>query len=120
VETLRKIREAEDSILLTNQELTIAERNRDRINEEIRKAQAGMLAASLIPGEPCPVCGARDHPNLAKLEQNAPDDKTIKTAQKAVEETKSSLSAIIQDKQNLENRIEEFSQDLQVIVPKNL
>jgi len=118
VETLRKIREAEDSILLTNQELTIAERNRDRINEEIRKAQAGMLAASLIPGEPCPVCGARDHPNLAKLEQNAPDDKTIKTAQKAVEETKSSLSAIIQDKQNLENRIEEFSQDLQVIVQK--
>ena len=111
-ETLRKIQQTEDSILSIDQELAIAEQNRDRIDEEIRHAQAGILAASLIPGEPCPVCGARDHPNPAKLEQKALDDKTIKATQKIVEEIKSSRAALIQNKENLENRIEEFTQDL--------
>jgi len=117
-ETLRKIQQAEDSILSIDQELAIAEQNRDRIAEEIRHAQASILAASLVPGEPCPVCGARDHPNPAKLEQKALDDKTIKAAQKVVEAIKSSRAALIQNKENLENRIEEFTRDLKNTVDR--
>lgn len=35
------------------------------------REQAGILAQSLMEGQPCPVCGAIEHPNKAKLSQGA-------------------------------------------------
>lgn len=35
--------------------------------------QAGILAARLKEGEPCPVCGSMSHPTPAEAEQDAPD-----------------------------------------------
>ncbi len=42
------------------------------------RAQAGILAQRLMPGEPCPVCGAADHPSPAVLSEDAPTEEAVR------------------------------------------
>ena len=55
-----------------------AQELRRRFNDE----QAGVLASSLRDGEPCPVCGALNHPRPAQRAPDAPDEKAVKEAEK--------------------------------------
>lgn len=50
-------------------------KNRAFLNE-----QAGILAATLEDGVPCPVCGALEHPQPAMLSANAPTEADVKQA----------------------------------------
>ena len=45
--------------------------------------QAGILAESLRPGSPCPVCGSTEHPHPARLSQPAPTEVQVKQAKQA-------------------------------------
>lgn len=47
--------------------------------------QAGVMALTLAPGMPCPVCGAKEHPCLAAISENAPTEAEVKTAKAAYE-----------------------------------
>ena len=44
----------------------------ERASRAYLDAQAGILAAALVEGEPCPVCGSREHPNPASVSAAAP------------------------------------------------
>ena len=52
----------------------------DRLERMWLDEQAGVLAAGLNEGDPCPVCGSVSHPNLAKLSDAAPDEQSVKAA----------------------------------------
>lgn len=47
-----------------------------------RDGQAGVLATTLVEGEPCPVCGSRNHPSPASLSMEVPTDAELKKAKK--------------------------------------
>ena len=47
--------------------------------------QAGIIAASLPAGMPCPVCGSTEHPHLAVLPEGAPTEAQVKAAKSAYE-----------------------------------
>lgn len=49
-----------------------------RKNRAFLDEQAGVLAASLIDGEPCPVCGSEFHPSPAKSSEGAPTEDELK------------------------------------------
>ena len=55
-------------------------------NKAFLDEQAGVLAAGLVMGIPCPVCGATDHPNPATLSDSAPTEADVKKAKTAYEE----------------------------------
>lgn len=54
-----------------------ADEKRHLFNNE----QAGILAETLVEGEPCPVCGSLEHPNKAVLTEGAPSKKEVEKAE---------------------------------------
>ena len=58
-----------------------AERELQVLRRGFLDAQAGVLAAQLTPGEPCPVCGSTEHPRPAKLSDEVPDREGVDQAE---------------------------------------
>lgn len=52
----------------------------DRMERLFFDAQAGILAEQLIEGQPCPVCGSRQHPQLAQRPETAPTESQMRQA----------------------------------------
>lgn len=63
-----------------------AEVFRKTLEDQYLNAQAGILADTLVDGEPCPVCGSTSHPHCAVLPENTPEKADVDKA-KADEET---------------------------------
>ena len=91
-----------------------ADREYARIKEAFYSAQCGMLALELKNGQPCPVCGSKEHPfpaqitgeyaareelDSAELARNSADD-ALKEAQSALD--KARLSAASAEKRLVE------------------
>lgn len=56
-----------------------------QMQREFLNAQAGILAADLRPGMPCPVCGAPEHPHPAVLPAHTPTEDQVEQAKKDAE-----------------------------------
>jgi exonuclease SbcC len=68
------------------QQLLVSSRRADEAytlaKEGYYRSQAGILAASLVPGEPCPVCGSREHPLPARAEDGLVKREDMERAEK--------------------------------------
>lgn len=98
------------------------------------RGQAAILAQQLSSGQPCPVCGSAEHPNLAQSEQQLPTEEQLQQAQYAEEQAAealtqarakySGLSTKLQEKikvaDELKQRIEQTVADSAVISAEHL
>ena len=57
----------------------------DAKNKAFLDEQAGIIAASLTDGAPCPVCGSTEHPCLAVVSESAPTEADVKKARETYE-----------------------------------
>ncbi len=64
--------------------------------------QAGVLAQNLVSGQPCPVCGALQHPNPATLTADAP-------TKEDVEQAKQNMEQIQKQESNLSKQAAEYA-----------
>lgn len=71
-----------------------------RLEAEFYREQAGIIAASLEDGKPCPVCGSLDHPHKAMVSEDAPNEGQVtaarqkaENARRKMQETSNTVSA---------------------------
>ncbi len=63
------------------------------IEKSFLDAQAGILAAGLEEGQPCPVCGSLTHPNPMHLSKDAPDKSLLDNAKARMEKEQALCSS---------------------------
>ena len=68
-----------------------AEKRLEEVRAAWRDGLAGRLAALLVDGDPCPTCGALDHPSPARRPLDAPDDDALAAAESANDEAQRAL-----------------------------
>ena len=66
----------------------------EQANRTFLDAQAGVLAEGLVPGEPCPVCGATAHPCPAVHQADAPREDTLEALRLAAANADKNASAL--------------------------
>lgn len=64
-----------------------------QMNRAFLDAQAGLLARELQPGEPCPVCGGREHPHPAALPETVPDQAAVEQAKADADAARAEMEA---------------------------
>lgn len=81
VSTKARLHEANEALSHAVHAAKTAEEHCAELRARYFLGQAGLLAAGLLEGEPCPVCGSRNHPNLAAQAESTPDQKTLEVAE---------------------------------------
>jgi DNA repair protein SbcC/Rad50 len=57
----------------------------ENLEDILRRSQAGILAANLEEGKPCPVCGSTEHPQLASMEDSSVTEEAVEQSREAME-----------------------------------
>ena len=78
-------------------------------------SQAGLLAATLEAGHPCPVCGSEEHPNPAVLTATAVTREALEAAEQRRREAESRLNMDSQALIEIETRIDAIRKRLAVL-----
>lgn len=103
--TLDDLEEKLDSLDKKTKELVDEQKKYSIANEEYKAAsskyetqrqafydgQAGVLASTLIDGEPCPVCGSTEHPKIAQIAQNAPSKQDVEKSKELADKADEKL-----------------------------
>ncbi len=80
-----KVTVAQDDYKKTSENADIKKKIYEKLNKAYLDEQAGIMAQGLLENTPCPVCGALNHPNLAKKAADAPSRKDVDSAKKLSE-----------------------------------
>lgn len=93
-----------------------------QLQDSWAKGQASIMAAALVEGDPCPVCGSSHHPRLAATSIVLPKESELKSIQKEVEDLEGRSVQARQDcsvrqtaRDTLLHRIADICQDLGVL-----
>jgi len=77
------------------------------------EGQSSVLASRLVEGEPCPVCGSKDHPQPAEAEEELPDEDIIEEKKAALAHLEKKLSQSREKKARTAVSLEGLEKDVE-------
>ena len=77
-----KLTKAQNAYLAASEKATALQQTYLQKNQAFLNEQAGIIAATLVSGAPCPVCGSTSHPSPAALSASAPTEADVKSAKR--------------------------------------
>ena len=86
LDLLDRLEAAQEAYLTVRERADALNADYESKNRAFLDEQAGILAGELRDGEPCPVCGSREHPAPAMVSSAAPSEQELKTARKKASE----------------------------------
>jgi exonuclease SbcC len=72
---------SQQDLLLADDRVSAAQSALAKLRDDRLRGQAAALAATLLPGEACPVCGSAEHPAPAGGAEQVPDDQAMQNAE---------------------------------------
>lgn len=75
-------------------------------------AQAGILAKRLEPGKACPVCGALEHPKIARIPNHVPDEQELEREKKELTKREGLVERRSAEANHWKIQLEENMEDL--------
>lgn len=79
------------------------------------REQAGIIAASLQEGEPCPVCGSTSHPGKAVLTKGAPSEQELKQHKAKLEQLQGTMTEAGSSCKNQMTRVELLQEQIRKV-----
>lgn len=83
-------------------------------SRHFRMNQAGILAQTLEEGEPCPVCGSIDHPNVATLNEDAISEEALDQLEATTNQSQQKVNTCLIEVTTIKETIKRLSNELDV------
>ena len=80
-----KLTKAQATYLTASDKAAALQQDYLQTNQAFLNEQAGIIAATLVDGAPCPVCGSTAHPSPAALSAHAPTEADVKAAKRTAD-----------------------------------
>ncbi|EDY38242.1 SMC domain protein [Cyanobium sp. PCC 7001] len=111
-EAVRQLQQATAAVLAAEAAQHQARTHQLDLRERQLQGMAARLAADLQEGEPCPVCGSRQHPQPAPVAADAVADAALAAAEHQLEETGRALVAARATQAGLQAQLEALADQL--------
>jgi exonuclease SbcC len=108
---IRKKREnAQAGYLQAEQQYREKRARYEEADEKYRSAVVGIAAKLVREGEPCPVCGSLEHPKIAEISEDVPDEKKLARLKEESESARSAMDAAVSENSVLKGSAEQAEQ----------
>lgn len=111
----KELQKLEEEVQKTSEKYENLEKEKNRViceyeqmSDAFLRCQAGIMASTLILGEPCPVCGSLEHPNKQVLTENVCTEAELnekKQLRDALKEKQLKLADEIRNKKQAQEKI---------------
>lgn len=88
----KKLKTAQEAYLAASETAGTLAAAYTAANSAFLDAQAGILAASLTVGQPCPVCGSKEHPAPSASCEQAPTQRAVAAAKQQAQQAQQTLT----------------------------
>jgi len=85
---------AQEEYLSAQKYFEEAKKRYEEADKIYKNAVIGIAAGYVEEGKPCPVCGSLEHPKVAELAKEVPDEKQLEYLQQKMEEARESLAKV--------------------------